>query len=51
MNEYYLIFKFFLFSFIQVIIATPGRLLDIVKQNAVELSGIKIVVVDEVSSI
>lgn len=32
---------------VKVIIATPGRLLDIVKQNAVELSGIKIVVVDE----
>ncbi|XP_058896212.1 probable ATP-dependent RNA helicase DDX59 isoform X2 [Kogia breviceps] len=31
----------------QVIIATPGRLLDIVKQSAVELGGIKIVVVDE----
>ncbi|XP_005375200.1 PREDICTED: probable ATP-dependent RNA helicase DDX59 [Chinchilla lanigera] len=32
---------------VKVIIATPGRLLDIIKQNAVELSGIKIVVVDE----
>ncbi|XP_059947467.1 probable ATP-dependent RNA helicase DDX59 isoform X2 [Mesoplodon densirostris] len=31
----------------QVIIATPGRLLDIIKQSAVELGGIKIVVVDE----
>ncbi|XP_032466294.1 probable ATP-dependent RNA helicase DDX59 isoform X2 [Phocoena sinus] len=31
----------------QVIIATPGRLLDIIKQGAVELGGIKIVVVDE----
>nr|XP_008530673.1 PREDICTED: probable ATP-dependent RNA helicase DDX59 [Equus przewalskii] len=30
-----------------VIIATPGRLLDIIKQNAVDLCGIKIVVVDE----
>lgn len=32
---------------VKVIIATPGRLLDIIKQNAVELSGIKIIVVDE----
>ncbi|XP_077013463.1 putative ATP-dependent RNA helicase DDX59 [Tamandua tetradactyla] len=32
---------------IKVIIATPGRLLDIIKQSAVELCGIKIVVVDE----
>ncbi|XP_022417720.1 probable ATP-dependent RNA helicase DDX59 [Delphinapterus leucas] len=32
---------------VQVIIATPGRLLDIIKQSAVELGGIKIVVVDE----
>ncbi|XP_065741739.1 probable ATP-dependent RNA helicase DDX59 isoform X4 [Phocoena phocoena] len=32
---------------VQVIIATPGRLLDIIKQGAVELGGIKIVVVDE----
>ncbi|XP_004625377.1 probable ATP-dependent RNA helicase DDX59 isoform X1 [Octodon degus] len=32
---------------VKVIIATPGRLLDIIKQNAVELSGIKITVVDE----
>ncbi|XP_027469106.1 probable ATP-dependent RNA helicase DDX59 isoform X2 [Zalophus californianus] len=31
----------------EVIIATPGRLLDIVKQSSVELRGIKIVVVDE----
>ena len=37
-------------SFVQVIIATPGRLLDIIKRSAVELGGIKIVVVDEVSS-
>lgn len=37
------------FSFIQVIIATPGRLLDIIKQRSVELGSIKIVVVDEVS--
>ncbi|XP_025141077.2 probable ATP-dependent RNA helicase DDX59 isoform X3 [Bubalus bubalis] len=32
---------------IQVIIATPGRLLDIIKQRSVELGSIKIVVVDE----
>ncbi|XP_055274930.1 probable ATP-dependent RNA helicase DDX59 isoform X2 [Moschus berezovskii] len=31
----------------QVIIATPGRLLDLIKQRSVELSSIKIVVVDE----
>uniref|UniRef100_A0A8C2RGP5 Probable ATP-dependent RNA helicase DDX59 n=1 Tax=Capra hircus TaxID=9925 RepID=A0A8C2RGP5_CAPHI len=31
----------------QVIIATPGRLLDIIKQKSVELGSIKIVVVDE----
>ena len=38
------------FSFTQVIIATPGRLLDIMKQSSVDLGNIKIVVVDEVSS-
>ncbi|XP_051003450.1 probable ATP-dependent RNA helicase DDX59 [Acomys russatus] len=32
---------------VKVIIATPGRLLDITKQSSVSLSGIKIVVVDE----
>ncbi|XP_011744839.2 probable ATP-dependent RNA helicase DDX59 isoform X2 [Macaca nemestrina] len=32
---------------VKVIIATPGRLLDIIKQSSVELCGIKIVVVDE----
>ncbi|KAM4812633.1 putative ATP-dependent RNA helicase DDX59 isoform X2 [Urocitellus parryii] len=32
---------------VKVIIATPGRLLDIIKQNSVALGGIKIVVVDE----
>lgn len=32
---------------VKVIIATPGRLLDIIKQGSVELHGIKIVVVDE----
>ncbi|XP_036058885.1 probable ATP-dependent RNA helicase DDX59 [Onychomys torridus] len=32
---------------VKVIIATPGRLLDIIKQSAVSLGGIKIVVVDE----
>ncbi|XP_035189358.1 probable ATP-dependent RNA helicase DDX59 isoform X2 [Oxyura jamaicensis] len=32
---------------VKVIIATPGRLLEILKQNSVQLHGIKIVVVDE----
>ncbi|KAM4861304.1 putative ATP-dependent RNA helicase DDX59 isoform 2-T5 [Thomomys bottae] len=32
---------------VKIIIATPGRLLDIIKQSSVTLSGIKIVVVDE----
>ncbi|XP_065265250.1 probable ATP-dependent RNA helicase DDX59 isoform X2 [Emys orbicularis] len=32
---------------VKVIIATPGRLLDILKQSAVQLHDIKIVVVDE----
>ncbi|XP_036613992.1 probable ATP-dependent RNA helicase DDX59 [Trichosurus vulpecula] len=32
---------------VKVIIATPGRLLEIMKQSYVELSGIKIVVIDE----
>ncbi|MBN3307139.1 DDX59 helicase, partial [Amia calva] len=32
---------------IKIVIATPGRLLEILKQEAVQLSGIKIVVVDE----
>ncbi|KAL1774718.1 putative ATP-dependent RNA helicase DDX59 [Sigmodon hispidus] len=32
---------------VKVIIATPGRLLDIIKQSSVSLGGIKIVVVDE----
>lgn len=32
---------------VKVVIATPGRLLDIIKQSSVSLSGIKIVVVDE----
>ncbi|XP_010980505.1 probable ATP-dependent RNA helicase DDX59 isoform X1 [Camelus dromedarius] len=32
---------------VQVIIATPGRLLDIIKQSSVELGSVKIVVVDE----
>ncbi|KAG8518019.1 putative ATP-dependent RNA helicase DDX59 [Galemys pyrenaicus] len=34
-------------QYVKVIIATPGRLLDIIKQNSVELCSIKIVVVDE----
>lgn len=37
------------FFFFQVIIATPGRLLEILKQSSVQLHGIKIIVVDEVS--
>ncbi|XP_025223895.1 probable ATP-dependent RNA helicase DDX59 isoform X5 [Theropithecus gelada] len=36
---------------VKVIIATPGRLLDIIKQSSVELCGIKIVVVDEVGRV
>ncbi|KAJ8277957.1 hypothetical protein GJAV_G00082130 [Gymnothorax javanicus] len=32
---------------IKIIIATPGRLLEILKQNAVQLGGVQIVVVDE----
>uniref|UniRef100_A0A8C3SPC2 RNA helicase n=1 Tax=Chelydra serpentina TaxID=8475 RepID=A0A8C3SPC2_CHESE len=32
---------------VKVIIATPGRLIDILKQSSVQLHGIKIVVVDE----
>uniref|UniRef100_A0A8C3C663 RNA helicase n=2 Tax=Cairina moschata TaxID=8855 RepID=A0A8C3C663_CAIMO len=35
---------------VKVIIATPGRLLEILKQNSVQLHGIKIVVVDEVDT-
>ncbi|XP_021572796.1 probable ATP-dependent RNA helicase DDX59 isoform X7 [Carlito syrichta] len=36
---------------VKVIIATPGRLLDIIKQSSVKLCGIKIVVVDEVGRV
>ncbi|XP_036926408.1 probable ATP-dependent RNA helicase DDX59 [Sturnira hondurensis] len=32
---------------VKVVIATPGRLLDIVKQSSVQLCGVRIVVVDE----
>ncbi|XP_075384892.1 putative ATP-dependent RNA helicase DDX59 isoform X2 [Tenrec ecaudatus] len=32
---------------VKVIIATPGRLLDIIKQSSVDLCGVKLVVVDE----
>ncbi|KAM5300673.1 putative ATP-dependent RNA helicase DDX59 isoform 1-T8 [Glossophaga mutica] len=32
---------------VKVVIATPGRLLDVMKQSAVQLCGVKIVVVDE----
>ncbi|XP_048473561.1 probable ATP-dependent RNA helicase DDX59 [Rhincodon typus] len=35
---------------IQVIIATPGRLLEILKQEAINLCGMQIVVVDEVDT-
>ncbi|NXS07444.1 DDX59 helicase, partial [Neodrepanis coruscans] len=35
---------------VKVIIATPGRLLEILKQSSVQLHGIKIVVVDEVDT-
>lgn len=35
---------------VKVIIATPGRLLDIIKQSSVELSSIRVVVVDEVDT-
>ncbi|KFO72402.1 putative ATP-dependent RNA helicase DDX59 [Cuculus canorus] len=35
---------------VKVIIATPGRLMEILKQSSVQLHGIKIVVVDEVDS-
>lgn len=32
----------------QIVIATPGRLIEILKQKAVQLDGVKVVVVDEV---
>ncbi|XP_060705545.1 probable ATP-dependent RNA helicase DDX59 [Hemiscyllium ocellatum] len=35
---------------IQVIIATPGRLLEILKQEAISLCGVQVVVVDEVDT-
>ncbi|XP_027649146.1 probable ATP-dependent RNA helicase DDX59 isoform X4 [Falco peregrinus] len=35
---------------VKVIVATPGRLLEILKQSSVQLHGIKIVVVDEVDT-
>lgn len=34
---------------LQIIIATPGRLLEILKQKAVQLDKVKVVVIDEVS--
>ncbi|CDQ85337.1 unnamed protein product [Oncorhynchus mykiss] len=34
-------------STIKIIIATPGRLLEILKQKAVQLDGVRVVVVDE----
>lgn len=33
----------------QIIIATPGRLLEILKQKAAQLDKVKVVVIDEVS--
>lgn len=33
----------------QIVIATPGRLLEILKQKAVQLDNVKVVVIDEVS--
>ncbi|XP_067830829.1 probable ATP-dependent RNA helicase DDX59 [Heptranchias perlo] len=35
---------------IKVVIATPGRLLEIIKQEAISLCGVRIVVVDEVDT-
>lgn len=35
---------------IKIVIATPGRLIEILKQNAVQLGKVKIVVVDEVDT-
>lgn len=35
---------------IQIVIATPGRLLEILKQEAVKLDAVKTVVVDEVGN-
>lgn len=32
----------------QIVIATPGRLAEILKQKAVQLNSVKVVVVDEV---
>uniref|UniRef100_UPI0037E954BF probable ATP-dependent RNA helicase DDX59 n=1 Tax=Semicossyphus pulcher TaxID=241346 RepID=UPI0037E954BF len=37
-------------SNIKIIIATPGRLLEILKQKAVQLDNVKVVVVDEVDT-
>lgn len=34
---------------LKLIIATPGRLLEILKQGAVQLGGVRMVVIDEVS--
>lgn len=33
----------------QIVIATPGRLLEMLKQKAVQLDKVKVVVIDEVS--
>ncbi|KAM7012112.1 putative ATP-dependent RNA helicase DDX59 isoform 1-T2 [Tautogolabrus adspersus] len=37
-------------SSIKIIIATPGRLLEILKQKAVQLNNVKVIVVDEVDT-
>lgn len=39
---------FLLTNSYQIVIATPGRLLEILKQKAVQLDQVKVVVVDEV---
>lgn len=36
------------FLFMQIVIATPGRLIEILKQKAIQLDSVKVVVVDEV---
>lgn len=36
-------------SFVQIVIATPGRLIEILKQKAVRLDDVRAIVVDEVS--
>lgn len=36
---------------VDIVVATPGRLLDLIKQNALELRGIKFLVLDEADKI